>query len=149
MHVIKFRGTKEFRETLKKASVEAIQAAAGWLALAMQQLVNVGCTIYRGRGARLPHPKTEGGHSGPGQPPRRESGEGQASIRMVRTPAGAIVGVMGIGTTNMIGDNYMAGWDSKKGVRGVRRPWLSRFITEKKYQSEFSRIVRQYMRISD
>jgi hypothetical protein len=140
----RMRGTKDFKQTLKEVSVEAIQVGARWLAASMRQLVAKQCGVV---GARSKLAK-EKRHSFPGEPPRMESGEGLSSIGWEATKTGARVGVRSIGTRNMIGQNYMAGWDSPKGIRDMgRRPWLSRFFTEpNRYQKEMSRIMLRAMK---
>jgi len=128
------------------AAVDGMQAAARWLFTVMKQLVDVQCQAY---GEIVPKdPEQEYGpvyhHSRPGQPPFKESGVGQGSIDSEDTSVGARVGVHGIGTGNMIGENYMAGWDSEAGIRGVRRPWLHRW---KDYRPMMDKIVLREIKI--
>lgn len=116
---------------IKDAMNEALEQAAMFVAAAMQQLVGVQCT---------------GEHSAPGEPPQKESGTGQANIDWEPTKDGARVGTLPIGTSNMIGENYMAGWDSPDGIRGPenRRPWLSTW--KDRYKGEMDRIVDSVLR---
>jgi len=121
-------GSAQFIALLRTASVEAAQLAAAWLKEAMQQLVSIQCS---------------GEHSPEGTPPYMESGRGRDSIQMNPLPNGAEVGVVSLGTPNMIGDNYMAGWDSPDGIRGFQRPWLSLWT---RYESEMAQIMTSHLK---
>jgi hypothetical protein len=145
----------KFQNVMQAHLVEGVQIGARWLAEAMRQMVDIQCGATTKSSAiqsdiaayRRTSPKRTG-HAGAMQPPRRESGEGQRSIGYAPTKMGAVVGVRGIGTTNMIGANYMAGWDSPDGIRGHRHPWLSRFFTVKRYQTEFNAIIKRHLKLA-
>lgn len=119
-------------ERIVAAVVAGLQEAAVWVEEEMKTLVSVAC---------------EGEHSKPGEPPKRESGDGVGSIVSGNMENGAYVGVKSLGTNNMIGSNYMAGWDSPDGIRGKenRRPWLSRVLTENRYKEEIDKFVRRHL----
>lgn len=130
------------------ASVESIQYAAGWLADAMQIMVDHECPAFHGGHAQYASAHGKGldfkleqktGHSPPGSPPYKETGEGQASILMEPLKDGARVG------TSMSGFNYMAYWNSK--TTPNRRPWLSRFFTEKRFQRHMATLMRRHMKM--
>ena len=133
---------------VESAMKESLQLAAKWLKTRMMMLVGVQCPVGGPNAGRAK--VKDGRHSAPGEPPRKESGVGQASIDWMETDDGAAVGVRDIGTTNMVGGNYMAGWDvdgdfgGAYGIRGVRRPWLSMWA--QLYKPEMERIIRRHMK---
>jgi hypothetical protein len=146
-------GSADFKEALKSATYDGINAAAEWLSVAMQQLVDVQCGAMSSR-AGFPWERAESNerrrsafdakHAPPNQPPYKETGYGQSTIKWVKRPYGAAVGVTGMegipGVESMVGRNYMAAWDSKRGVRGTRHPWLSLW---KRYEKEMAKIMRR------
>jgi len=121
-------------EKFHAAGIEGLGLAADWLAEVMRALVGIPCPAYH---------TGQGGHSAPGDPPFLESGTGQESIGSEHVEDGAKVGVGSIGTSNMIGGNYMAGWDAEPGIRDMgRRPWLSTWTD---YKSLIDRIVSRHI----
>lgn len=136
--------TKDMR-AVRQAALEGLRIAARWYAIRMQLLVSIPCGV-QGKWTQF---SKDGRHSASGEPPRMESGDGRESIIDYPTAEGAFVGVKDIGIRNMIGGNYMAGWDSPKGIRGSlnRRPWLSRLFTENRYSSEINRIVARNIKM--
>ena len=140
---LRAQGSRRFQEVLRSASAEAIHIAAAWLARVMRELVSKQCGERGPAGEyRIQSPDGQG-HAHEGEPPRMESGKGRDSIGWNALPNGAEVGVVGIGTQNMIGDNYMAGWDSPDGIRGFHHPWLS---TWRRYEAEMSKLILMHMR---
>ena len=123
---------------VQAVAAKALQVAGGHVAEMMRQLVDVECTADSVRGTTK-----DRRHSAPGEPPRRESGDGQASIIMEPTATGARVGPKNIGIAVLAG-NYMAMWDSEKARLGKgRRPWLS---TWRRYKPEMDSLVDGYIR---
>lgn len=147
-----YSGSRLLKGVLKEATEEAIHAGAAWLADEMQQLVNIQCGAASSHemsvSERAKHDRERSAafgakHAPEGQPPYRETGQGQASIKWQKIPGGAAVGVEDIGTQNMIGGNYMAGWDSPGGIRGHHHPWLS---TWRQYQKQLAFIILDAMK---
>jgi hypothetical protein len=150
-------GGRVLNELLSRASVEAVQVAAEWLADYMIQLVDVQC------GAATRHPSfpwekdknnrvrseaLDRQHAPEGKPPFKETGAGQATIGWMRMSDGAVVGVEGMDHSGLPAGNYMAGWDSEEGIRGRHHPWLRTFFTNSGVREEFAQRIREAMQES-
>ena len=128
----------EMKRRLEKAAVNAVQVAAQFLANRMRELVSIQCSFRGPKGEyRLATPGRQG-HSRPGEPPRKETGQGASKIGMEPTATGARVG---IGPLKVSGGsfNYMAMWNAAGPDR--QRPW--RKFTMDRYKHEFNIIFRQ------
>lgn len=168
----KVRTIKALRQALQQATLGAVNEAAEWLAQEARRLVDVQCAVpsahHMTAGERAKHlgkvyaemetlsfeERLMRYHSAPGSPPYKESGKGRESIGWAKRPWGAVVGVRAMpDVPNMIGQNYMAGWDSERGIRpkgklgmqGVRRPWLSQ-LTKPSYQRIIAHIILLHLR---
>ena len=123
---------------MKRDAVEAIQVAAAWMKLAMEQIVGKQCPVYNGPGSRPAHKDTPHRHSRPGEPPFRESGTGQRSIGVQPLEDGARIGVANIGVDVGSYGNYMASYDAEN-LRGGR-PWFVPLWGER-YKPEVDKII--------
>lgn len=144
------RGSKDLAQALHRGTYDGVNAAAEWLAEVMRQMVNIQCGTMGTRKATGRLKKSyramtkagmrHGPHSPPGAPPFRESGDGMNSITWRKKPFGAVVGVVAIPGVDMELQNYLAHWDTREGIRGIRRPWLSLF---RNYETGIKRIIRR------